>query len=205
MDQNKRNSDIIFTHLRCNNIKNYNILKAFANNPRNKFFSDEKQPYAYLDSHVEIDHHIYQMSPLLFANMMENISIKKTESVLEIGSGAGFNAAVISELCSNIDSIYLHESNIKLAKEFLSDKEVENCKFYKEIPAKKYDVLFISGKLENFGKYLQYLDDIGRGIAILGNKEYVLGDLVMFYKNNNNVAISKISSVCVYNLDEYYE
>jgi len=79
-------------------LKSPEIIAALEKIPRENFVPEELKDLAYEDTPLEIGHFQTISAPHMYAIMLELAEIKKGEKVLEIGTGSGYGAALISEL-----------------------------------------------------------------------------------------------------------
>jgi protein-L-isoaspartate(D-aspartate) O-methyltransferase len=81
------------------------VLQAMANVPRHEFVPVEVQEYAYLNRPLPIGFDKTISQPLMVAVMTDLLELKPSDAVLEIGTGLGYQAAVLAELASNVYSV----------------------------------------------------------------------------------------------------
>jgi protein-L-isoaspartate(D-aspartate) O-methyltransferase len=81
------------------------VLKALAKVPRHEFVPVEVQPYAYLNRPLPIGFDKTISQPLMVAVMTDLLELKPDDVVLEIGTGLGYQAAVLAELAGRIYSV----------------------------------------------------------------------------------------------------
>jgi protein-L-isoaspartate(D-aspartate) O-methyltransferase len=86
-------------------IKDKRILKAFTDIPRHKFVEDYLKYKAYDDYPLSIGLGQTISQPYMVAIMTEALTIKPENKVLEIGTGSGYQAAILSKLANFVYSI----------------------------------------------------------------------------------------------------
>jgi protein-L-isoaspartate(D-aspartate) O-methyltransferase len=89
------------------------VLRAMAKVPRHEFVPIEVQPYAYLNRPLPIGFEKTISQPLMVAVMTDQLELKPDDVVLEIGTGLGYQSAVLAELA---DSVYTVEIIDELAQ-----------------------------------------------------------------------------------------
>ena len=115
-------------------IKNYgvedkNVLKAMLKIPRNLFVPKEMENYSYEDMPLQIGNNQTISQPYTIAFMLQELELKKNDKILEIGTGSGYSAALISEITKT--KVYTTEiiSNLALkADQNLIKAKVKNVK-----------------------------------------------------------------------------
>lgn len=82
------------------------VLDSIRKVPRHEFVSEDQRPYAYENRPLPIGYGQTISQPYIVAVMTELLKPKKTDRVLEIGTGSGYQAAILAEL---VDSVYTIE------------------------------------------------------------------------------------------------
>lgn len=91
--------------LRDRGIRDLRVLDAMARVPRHEFVSEEFQDRAYEDHPIPIAEGQTVSQPYIVALMLELLSLQPSDSVLEIGTGSGYQTAVLSELAGHVFSV----------------------------------------------------------------------------------------------------
>jgi protein-L-isoaspartate(D-aspartate) O-methyltransferase len=86
-------------------IKDQNVLTALRSVPRHLFITENLRDLAYTDRPLPIDCQQTISQPYMVALMTEALEITKDSKVLEIGTGSGYQAAVLAEICNNVYTI----------------------------------------------------------------------------------------------------
>ncbi len=87
-------------------IQDENVLKAMRKVPRHEFVPDHLKKYAYADEPLPIGEDQTISQPYIVAYMTEYLHLGPEDNVLEIGTGSGYQAAVLAEI---IDTVYTIE------------------------------------------------------------------------------------------------
>lgn len=85
------------------------VLKAMGEAPRHEFVPPEQREEAYADRPLPIGHGQTISQPYVVAFMTEKLEPKPTDKVLEIGTGSGYQAAVLSPLVAEVYTIEIVE------------------------------------------------------------------------------------------------
>ena len=85
-----------------NGVTDERVLEAMATIPREEFLSDALRRYAYEDRALSIECGQTISQPLVVALMTQALMPQPRESALEIGTGSGYQAAVLSRLCQKV-------------------------------------------------------------------------------------------------------
>ena len=98
--------------LPASGIKNPRVLQAIADVPREEFVPDDLQDFAYRNSALPIAAGQTISQPAVVAAMLQSVDLKAGDRVLEIGTGSGYAAAVLSRL---VEEVYTVERIAELA------------------------------------------------------------------------------------------
>ena len=91
--------------LRRRGISDQAVLRAMEEVPREVFVASGDRDQAYRDSALGIECGQTISQPFVVAYMTEQLQLQKGHKVLEIGTGSGYQAAVLSRLCANVLTI----------------------------------------------------------------------------------------------------
>lgn len=106
--------------LRRKGIGDEQVLAAIANVPREKFVAESMAEFAYLDRPLPIEEGQTISQPYTVAFQTELLQLKPGEKVLEIGTGSGYQAAVLCEMGAEVYSIERYRELYLTAKERLN-------------------------------------------------------------------------------------
>jgi protein-L-isoaspartate(D-aspartate) O-methyltransferase len=95
------------------------VMEAMGNVPRHEFVPLELQPYAYADTPLPIGCDKTISQPFIVALMTDLLGIEPTDAVLEIGTGLGYQAAILAELARKVYSVEIIEELARQAKQCL--------------------------------------------------------------------------------------
>ncbi len=95
-------------HLRRRGIHDRRVLQAFQDTPREQFVQSALQDDAYADTALPIDCGQTISQPYIVALMTEALNLTGSEKVLEVGTGSGYQAAILSQLAGHVISIERH-------------------------------------------------------------------------------------------------
>ncbi len=110
---------LVETELAAAGIKEPTVLAAMREVPRHEFVPADLRPYAYLDTTLPIGEGQTISPPFIVAWMTEQLEPQPTDRVLEIGTGSGYQAAVLSRLVKDVYTIEIHEPLAKRAEQAL--------------------------------------------------------------------------------------
>ncbi|WP_010297549.1 protein-L-isoaspartate(D-aspartate) O-methyltransferase [Candidatus Odyssella thessalonicensis] len=102
--------------LQARDISDTRVLAAMKEIPRHLFVPSQHQDMAYEDSPVPIGQGQTISQPYIVAFMSQAAQLKPTDKVLEIGTGCGYQTAVLSQLCAEVYTIEIIEELAKRAQ-----------------------------------------------------------------------------------------
>jgi len=112
---NKNNNDLI-KELKKKGIDNEKILDAIKKVPRKLFVNQASEKWAYQDKALPAECGQTISQPYVIAFMINCLKLKETDQVLEVGTGTGYQTAIISYLCQEIYTIEIFSKLFKKAK-----------------------------------------------------------------------------------------
>ncbi len=107
-------------------IENPRVLQAFRDVPREEFVPSELRDVAYVDSPLSIGDGQTISQPYTVAFMTELLGPQPEDRVLEVGTGSGYQAAILAELVSRVYSIERVESLARGAEDILRKLGYDN-------------------------------------------------------------------------------
>ncbi len=100
---------MVENQIEARGITDEKVLEAFRKVERHKFVPNRYIPYAYQDSPLPIEKGQTISQPYIVAFMTEALQLKKSDKVLEIGTGSGYQAAILAEICDSVFTIEIFE------------------------------------------------------------------------------------------------
>lgn len=108
---------MVQTQIMSRDITDEAVINSMLMVPRHRFVKEDKQEYAYYDTALEIEAEQTISQPYIVALMAQALELKASDKVLEIGTGSGYSAAILSRIAKNIYTIERHVLLSDLAKE----------------------------------------------------------------------------------------
>jgi len=126
-DQRKK---MVETQLISRGITDELVLNSFLKVPRERFVTDEWREYSYKDHPLSIGFNQTISQPYIVALMMSLLELKPSDIVLEIGTGCGYQTALLAEIVKEVYTIERVDELLINAKKTLKKLEYTNI-FYK--------------------------------------------------------------------------
>ena len=112
--------------LRRRGIEDERVLEAMATVPRELFLPEDQRGRAYRDGAVRIAEGQTMSQPWIVACMAQLLELDGSETVLEVGTGSGYAAAVLSRLCREVVTIERYEKLAVEAEQALHELGYDN-------------------------------------------------------------------------------
>lgn len=101
----KRRTDMVRTQIERRGVSDQAVLEAMRRVPRHRFVPSEHTDSAYRDSPLPIGHGQTISQPYIVALMTETLAIEPDDRVLEVGTGSGYQAAILAEVVREVVTI----------------------------------------------------------------------------------------------------
>jgi protein-L-isoaspartate(D-aspartate) O-methyltransferase len=111
---------MVETQLRAREIRDERVLRAMENVPRHEFVDPRYRDQAYEDHPLPINAGQTVSQPFIVALMLEILYLEPGSKVLEIGTGSGYQTAILAEICEHVYSVERHPQLAEQAQEVLS-------------------------------------------------------------------------------------
>ena len=121
-----KNNDDLLEELKEKGINDKDILNAIQKVPRELFVNKISFQWAYENMPLPIDCEQTISQPYVVAYMIDCLKLRKTDMVLEIGTGTGYQTAIISHLCHKIYTIEIFKKLFDQAKLNIEKLKIKN-------------------------------------------------------------------------------
>jgi len=117
---------MVVEQLRGRDIRDPRVLDAMERVPRHRFVPEPERSSAYADHPVAIGHGQTISQPYIVAFMSQALQLRPTDKVLEIGTGSGYQAAILGELAQEVYTIEIVEPLAASATKILAELGYRN-------------------------------------------------------------------------------
>jgi protein-L-isoaspartate(D-aspartate) O-methyltransferase len=170
--------DDMVRQLRILGIHDARVLDAMARVPREEFVRDEDRDAAYEDRALPIEMGQTISQPYVVARMSELLDVRPGDHVLEVGTGSGYQAAVLGELGADVVSVELHKELAETARDRLERLGYRNVRVINDDASvghreeAPYDRIIVTAAAPSVDDALvAQLASDGRLIAPVGGRE----------------------------------
>ena len=197
----KTRDDMVTEQIENRGIKNQLTLDALRKVPRHKFVPQNLVERAYDDGPLPIGYGQTISQPYIVACMTAAIDPEKEFKVLEIGTGSGYQAAVLSEIVSEVYTIEIITELYKTASERLSEPGYKNviCKnadgYYGWKDFAPFDAIIVTAAAEYIPPpIIEQLKDGGKMIIPVGSP-YLNQTLILIEKDGEDLITTNLLPV----------
>ena len=166
----------LILELRESGISNAEVLSAIEKIPREKFISEAYRNQAYENIALPIENNQTISQPYVVAKMTELLDVKSNHKVLEIGTGSGYQCAVLSILARRVYTIEriknLHEGSNNIFDKFVYEKEQDDDDEIINLSSKQKQTIIQSASKLLHDKYKQILHDNFNNKYTIDNSSY---------------------------------
>ena len=192
----KKNNEALIELLKIEGITENNVLYAIKKVPREIFVEQQFIQQAYENIPLPIDCEQTISQPFVVAYMIACLNLKKTDKVLEIGTGSGFQTAILSHLCQEVCTIEIHSKLINKAKKRIAKLNLKNIIFKLGNGTEGwqnktlFDAIIISAASEIIpAKLLENLKN--QGSLVMPKKKPSGNQKLLLVKKNNETYLEK--------------
>jgi protein-L-isoaspartate(D-aspartate) O-methyltransferase len=179
MNTEQARFNMIEQQIRTWNVLDLEVLDLLTVVKREAFVPAAYKSLAFMDTEIPLPGDANMLAPKLEARILQEAGIKPTDSVLEIGAGSGYMAALLAHKAKHVTTVEIEPALVAMAEQNLSNYGIKNVDVVlgngadgwqgSGEYAAPYDVIIISGSLPVLpDTFLKQLKVGGRLIAIIG-------------------------------------
>jgi len=199
-DYTKRRISMVENQIMLRGVRDAKVLEAMRKVERHLFVPEASRSEAYGDFPLSIGHGQTISQPYIVAFMTEALHLSGDEKILEIGTGSGYQAAILAEICDSVFTVEIIEPLGKSAASLLAELDYDNV-FVKIgdgyqgwAEHSPYDAIIVTCSPTHIPKPLEeQLTEGGSMIIPVGEKHYQ--ELVLLKKKNGKLIRDNVLSV----------
>uniref|UniRef100_UPI00260C8F66 protein-L-isoaspartate(D-aspartate) O-methyltransferase n=1 Tax=uncultured Muriicola sp. TaxID=1583102 RepID=UPI00260C8F66 len=187
--------------LKPRGITNKATLNAMGKIPREAFVPESQKPFAYDDRPLPIGSGQTISQPFMVAYMTQALHLKAPDRVLEIGTGSGYQAAVLSQMIDTVFTIEIVNDLAQQAVQRLKNLNIHNVAvkigdgYYGWKEKAPFDAIIVTAGAENIPLFLvEQLAENGRMIIPIGPHKGVR-QLMLLTKKNGKIKSKSLMPV----------
>lgn len=177
--------NMIEQQIRPWDVLNQQVLDLLTQVKREDFVPQVYRTLAFVDMEIPLGHNEVMMSPKLEARILQELAIKKSDVILEVGTGSGYLTALLAELGQHVHSVDIVPEFKTQASAKLQANGITNASLEVGDAAKgwsrhgKYDVIVITGSTPVLPEaFMHDLNIGGRLFAITGDAPAMTAQLI---------------------------
>ena len=116
----RQREEMVKTQIEERNVKDPRVLNAMRKVPRHRFVPEQQRELAYADSPLPIGEGQTISQPYIVAYMTEALRLKADDRVIEVGTGSGYQAAILAEIAREVYSIEILPALAERARQALT-------------------------------------------------------------------------------------
>lgn len=192
--------EMVRSQIEQRGIKHEPTLKALRAVPRHQFVAEKMAPYAYLDRPLPIGYGQTISQPYIVAYMTEQLEPRPGHRVLEIGTGSGYQAAVLGKIVRRVYSVEIipelaEQAGKRLAKDYPNVTVIQADGYHGWQEGAPYDAIIVTAAAELIPPPLiGQLKEGGKMIIPLGSP-YGMQWLVLITKERGKVKSRRLVPV----------
>ena len=177
--------NMIESQIRTWEVLDQTVLDTLFAVKREDYVPDKYRPLAFVDMEIPLRHGETMLAPKLEARMLQELTLKNSDRVLEIGTGSGYMAALLAALAGHVFSVELHNDLSEAAAAKLAGHGVSNVTlevgdaghgWQRHAP---YDVIVLTGSVPLLQPdFAAQLKPGGRLLAVVGEPPVMTARLV---------------------------
>jgi protein-L-isoaspartate(D-aspartate) O-methyltransferase len=117
---------MVKNQLMAGGITNPEVLRAMSDVPRHEFVPAAMRPFAYVNGPLPIGHGQTISQPFIVAYMTQVLELTNSDRVLEVGTGSGYQAAILGKLCKEVYTIEIVPELAESSRQLLARLGFEN-------------------------------------------------------------------------------
>jgi protein-L-isoaspartate(D-aspartate) O-methyltransferase len=201
-DTKSQRLEMVKRQIAARGVKDKNVLAAMRKVRRHDYVPKDLRREAYSDWPLPIGYGQTISQPYIVAMMTELLKPKKTDRILEIGTGSGYQAAVLAEIVDEVWTIEIIKELGEKAKKILEEKYPKKVKakvadgYYGWKEGAPFDGIIVTCAANNIpAPLVKQLKEAGRMVVPVGSLFYVQNLIVVEKKKGGDVITRNICPV----------
>jgi protein-L-isoaspartate(D-aspartate) O-methyltransferase len=185
MDLEQARYNMVESQIRTWEVLDQRVLDTLSAMKRENYVPDKYRPLAFVDMELPLGHGEVMLAPKLEARMLQELTLKGSDRVLEVGTGSGYLTALLAALAGHVYSVEWHADLSEAARAKLAEHRVHNVTLESGDAGRgwsrhaPYDVIVLTGSVPLLPKgFRAALKPHGRLLAVVGTPPVMTARLV---------------------------
>jgi protein-L-isoaspartate(D-aspartate) O-methyltransferase len=189
MNLEQARSNMVEQQIRTWEVLDQDVLDLLYTVPREEFVPQEYRNLAFTDMEVPIGLGEKMWPPKMEARILQELTVRKTDRVLEIGTGSGYLTALLAHRAAQVTSVEIHPALAALGRANIARHGVDNVTLEIGDGARglrpgspgegPYDIVVLTGSVPVLpSSFLESLAPGGRAFAVVGDAPVMTAKLV---------------------------
>jgi len=185
MDIELARANMIESQVRTWEVLDQRVLDLLTEVRREDFVPAAHRGLAFADMEIPIGHGEAMLCPKLEARLLQTLALRPTDRVLEVGTGSGYQTALLARLAAHVHSVdivpeFCEAARRKLAAAGITNVTIETGNAAQGWPSHApYDAILLTGSVESVpDEFLAQLAPGGRLLAVVGRPPVMTARLV---------------------------
>src|SRR3954464_2784764 len=194
--------NMVESQIRTWEVLDQTVLDLLLTTRREEFVPDKYRDLAFADLEIPLGYGEFMLAPKMEARMAQELDIRKTDKILEVGTGSGYVTALLAKLGGQVISIERVQEFSQSATRKLAGHGLQNIQLH-AVPGSEgwlaqapYDAILLTGSVPPLPEsFRQQLAIGGRLLAVIGEPPVMTAHLITRYPANafNSIGLFETS------------
>ena len=185
MNSEQARLNMVESQIRTWEVLDQTVLDLLLSVRREEFGPERYRYLAFADMEIPLGHGEVMLAPKMEARMVQELGVRKSDKILEVGTGSGYVTALLAKLGGQVVTLERIREFSQAATRRLAGHGLQNVQFHVEDgsegwPAQEpYDVILLTGSVPVLSEsFQQQLSDGGRLLAVIGDPPVMTANLI---------------------------
>jgi protein-L-isoaspartate(D-aspartate) O-methyltransferase len=177
--------NMVESQIRTWEVLDQTVLDLLLTVRREEFVPEKYRDLAFADMEIPLGHAEVMLAPKMEARMIQELGVRKTDKILEVGTGSGYVTALLAKLGGQVVTVECIKEFSQAATRRLAGHGIQNVQFHigdgsEGWPAQApYDVILLTGSVPLLSESFQkQLGAGGRLLAVIGEAPVMTANLI---------------------------
>ncbi len=172
------------------NVYDEDVLAMLKELPREHFVPEGFESLAFADIAIPLGHGEHMMSPTIEGRLLQALSLRGNENVLEIGTGSGFMTACLARLGASVTSVDIYDDFVENASSKLETAGIDNVTLQqmdatRSLPDGAFDAIAVTGSIQTLDpRFVEALAPHGKLFVVVGDGPAM--EAILIERSGNN-------------------